>query len=320
MSTTAAGEPVTCSAGGAAAEPVVLPFTAVPLGGARAMTVRRSLPQRRRSLIGAWCFVDHYGPDDVAATGGMQVPGHPHTGLATASWLFSGEVEHRDTTGAHAVVRPGELNLMTAGSGIAHSEFSTPDTSVLHGVQLWLALPDHARFTAPTFTNHVAEQVNVDGATALVFLGDLFGVSSPVATHTALIGAELRLPARRRVVIDVNPAHEHGFLCDTGTLQVGDLVAEPGEIAYVPRGKRQIPVTAPVDTRVVIIGGEPLGEQIVMWWNFIGRTDSEIREFRADWQREREELSGGRYGTFPASWTHTLPAPDMPTTRLRSRG
>ena len=118
------------------AGPVVLPYRDVPLGGPRAMTVRRSLPQRARSLIGAWCFVDHYGPDDVSLSGGMAVPGHPHTGLQTASWLFSGEVEHRDTTGARALVRPGQLNLMTAGSGIAHSEYSTPATTVLHGVQL----------------------------------------------------------------------------------------------------------------------------------------------------------------------------------------
>ncbi len=113
----------------------------VPLGGPRAMTVRRTLPQRQRSLIGAWCFLDHYGPDHVADTGGMSVPPHPHTGLQTVSWLFTGEVEHRDSAGHHAMVRPGELNLMTAGHGISHSEVSTPETTVLHGAQLWVALP-----------------------------------------------------------------------------------------------------------------------------------------------------------------------------------
>ena len=110
----------------------VLTSRDVPLGGPRAMTVHRTLPQRRRSLIGAWCFADHYGPDDVSATGGMDVPPHPHTGLQTVSWLFTGEIEHRDTMGNHAMVRPGELNLMTAGHGIAHTEVSTADTTVLH--------------------------------------------------------------------------------------------------------------------------------------------------------------------------------------------
>ena len=123
------------------------------------MTVRRTLPQRARSLVGAWCFADHYGPDDVAATGGMDVPPHPHTGLQTVSWLFSGEIEHRDTTGAHAIVRPGELNLMTGGSGVAHSEVSTPDTGTLHGVQLWMALPDAARHLPRSFVHHVPEVV-----------------------------------------------------------------------------------------------------------------------------------------------------------------
>ena len=129
----------------------------VPLGGLRAMTVRRTLPQRQRTFVGAWCFVDHYGPDPVDVQGGMVVPPHPHTGLQTASWLFTGEVEHRDSAGHHAFVRPGELNLMTAGRGISHSEYSTPGTSVLHGAQLWLALPEADRFTDPTFEHHVPE-------------------------------------------------------------------------------------------------------------------------------------------------------------------
>ena len=125
------------------ADPVeILTPREVPLGGIRSMTVRRTLPQRHRSLIGAWCFLDHYGPDEVPVTGGMRVTPHPHTGLQTVSWLFTGEIEHRDSAGNHALVRPGELNLMTAGHGISHSEVSTPSASVLHGAQLWVALPD----------------------------------------------------------------------------------------------------------------------------------------------------------------------------------
>ena len=133
------------------------------------MTVRRTLPQRERSLIGAWCFVDHYGPDDVADTGGMTVPPHPHTGLQTVSWLFEGEVEHRDSTGAHALVRPGEVNLMTAGSVIQHSEVSTPETTRLHGAQLWVALPDRDRHVAPFFEHAEPEAITVGAATLRVF-------------------------------------------------------------------------------------------------------------------------------------------------------
>lgn len=116
----------------------------VPLGGLRAMTVHRTLPQKARSLIGAWCFIDHYGPDLVSTTGGMDVPPHPHTGLQTLSWLFEGELEHRDSGGNVATVRPGEINIMIAGAGICHSEVTTSDTHTLHGVQLWAALPSSA--------------------------------------------------------------------------------------------------------------------------------------------------------------------------------
>ena len=138
----------------------------VPLGGPRAIRVRRTLPQRERSLIGAWCFADHYGPHDVRDGVGMDVPPHPHTGLQTVSWLFEGEVEHRDSAGVHAMVRPGELNLMTAGAGICHSEVSTAATTVLHGVQLWVALPDSDRDTGRDFAHYAPEPARRAGRRA----------------------------------------------------------------------------------------------------------------------------------------------------------
>ena len=144
--------------------------------------MRRTLPQRERSLIGAWCFADRYGPHDVRAGTGMDVPPHPHTGLQTVSWLFSGEVEHRDSAGVHAMVRPGELNLMTAGPGICHSEVSTAATSVLHGVQLWVALPDADRATGRDFAHYVPQPRSVGGGRIRVFLGELAGNRSPVHT------------------------------------------------------------------------------------------------------------------------------------------
>src|SRR5689334_7001587 len=141
----------------------------VPLGGPRAIRVRRTLPQRERSMIGAWCFADHYGPHDVRGGGGMDVPPHPHTGLQTVSWLFSGEIEHRDSNGVHAMVRPGELNLMTAGAGICHSEVSTAAVDILHGVQLWVALPDADRHTTRDFAHHAPQPHPITGATLRVF-------------------------------------------------------------------------------------------------------------------------------------------------------
>jgi hypothetical protein len=310
-------------------EAVVLPARDVPLGGPRAMTVRRSLPQRGRTLIGAWCFVDHYGPDDVSLTGGMAVPGHPHTGLQTVSWLFSGEVEHRDTTGAHALVRPGELNLMTAGSGIAHSEYSTPGTTTLHGAQLWVALPEASRFAEPGFEHYVPETGELDGASLRVFLGSLAGQSSPVSTYTDLLGAEITVAPGATVTIEVDPAHEHGFLCDTGTVSMDELSAKPGEILFHPAGVHRLAVRAGTDepARMLLLGGPPFGEEIVMWWNFVGRSHDEIVMFREDWQRERERerrlrpgSGADRFGAFPEAWADTLPAPPLPHLRLRSRG
>src|SRR3954463_11602395 len=141
----------------------------VPLGGPRALMVRRTLPQRARSLIGAWCFVDSYGPTPATHARVMDTPPHPHTGLQTASWLYRGEIEHRDSAGHHAMVRPAQVNLMTAGRGIQHSEVSTADARELHGVQLWIALPDAHRGVAPRFDAFAPEPQTLGDATLHVF-------------------------------------------------------------------------------------------------------------------------------------------------------
>ena len=302
----------------------VLQPRAVPLGGPRAMTVRRTLPQRARSLIGAWCFADHYGPDDVSLTGGMRVAAHPHTELQTVSWLFSGEIEHRDTTGAHAWVRPGELNLMTAGAGIAHSEYSTPATTMLHGAQLWVALPREHRFTAPGLEHYAPPPGDHDGARVVVFLGRLAGHASPVRTFSPLLGAEITLRPGRAAGFDVDPGFEHGVLVDAGRVIVAGQAAGPGELIYLPPRAGPLRLRAAGEqARVLLLGGEPLGEQIVMWWNFIGRSHDEIAAYRAQWQAERAGTASPgarRFGGFPAQWDRTLPAPELPGTRLRPRG
>ncbi|MGY1752481.1 pirin family protein [Blastococcus sp. SYSU D01042] len=290
----------------------------VPLGGPRAMSVRRTLPQRARSLIGAWCFADHYGPDDVVRTGGMDVPPHPHTGLQTVSWLFSGEIEHRDTTGAHALVRPGELNLMTGGSGVAHSEVSTPGTGTLHGVQLWTALPEAARHSPRSFVHHVPEVVRLDGAVVRVLLGTLAGSTSPVATHTPLLGAEVVLEPFAEVAFDVSPGFEHGVLVDEGPVGFGDVELGRAELGYLPPGRGRLTLTNPGDrpARVVLLGGEPFGEPVVMWWNFIGRTHEEIAAYRAEWEAGSERFGQVRGYT---GQVQRLPAPPLPTVRLKAR-
>ncbi|MFD4759763.1 pirin family protein [Streptomyces sp. NPDC058439] len=294
----------------------VLTARDVPLGGPRAMTVRRTLPQRARTLIGAWCFADHYGPDLVADSGGMDVAPHPHTGLQTVSWLFTGEIEHRDSLGTHAFVRPGEINLMTGGHGISHTEVSTPDTTVLHGVQLWLALPDEHRHTPRDFQHHSPEPLRVDGAELRVFLGTLAGETSPVRTFTPLLGAELLLDPGATVTLDVDPAFEHGLLVDEGDIHLAGTVLHPAELGYVATGRTTLTLTNASDqrARAVLLGGTPFGEEIVMWWNFIGRSHQDIVEAREEWERASD-----RFGSVDGHPGDRLPAPALPNAVIAPR-
>ncbi|GAB3002355.1 pirin family protein [Amycolatopsis acidiphila] len=314
----APGELVCQDRPGTAPGVTVLAPRDVPLGGPRAMRVRRTLPQRQRSLIGAWCFADHYGPQDVAGTGGMDVGPHPHTGLQTASWLFSGEIEHRDSLGSHAMVRPGELNLMTGGHGIAHSEVSTPETTTLHGVQLWIALPDEHRHTARDFRHHAPPRLALPGASARVFLGSLAGATSPVPTFTPLLGAELVLDPGARLALDVDPAFEHGVLQDIGAITVAGTALATGDLAYLAPGARRVELanTGDSPTRVLVLGGTPFTEEIVMWWNFVGRSHDEIAAFREAWEAESEQFGDVEgYAGTPGR----LPAPALPRARLTPR-
>jgi quercetin 2,3-dioxygenase len=286
----------------------------VPLGGPRALQVRRTLPLRQRSLIGAWCFVDHYGP----VTAHMDVPPHPHTGLQTVSWLFSGEVEHRDSAGVHAMIRPGELNLMTAGAGICHSEVSVGSDAVLHGVQLWVALPDSDRDTGRDFAHYAPTPVSLPGAVARVFLGEVAGSHSPVRTFTSLLGAQIDLDTNAALDIDVDPAFEHGVLCDSGPVEMTGTTLEFGDLGYQGPGSSSLNLRNVGDraARVMLLGGTPFTEELLMWWNFVGRSHEDIVRYRQLWQ-DADERFGAVQG-YQGSVAR-LPAPPMPTTRLRPR-
>ena len=294
----------------------------VPLGGLRAITVRRTLPAKDRSFVGAWCFVDHYGPQRVRANneGGMDVPPHPHTGLQTVSWLFEGEIEHRDSGGAIGQVRPGEVNLMTSGASICHSEVSTESTDVLHGVQLWVVLPDADRHTVRNFEHFAAEPVALadDAGTARVFLGSLADVAeSPVHTYTPLLGAQLDLAPDAKVTLRLDPTFEHGVLLDTGAVSVDGEPLEFGDLVCQDEGPDSLVLQAgPDGARIILLGGEPFEEEIIMWWNFVGRTHDEIEQFREQWQAQAE-----RFGEVEGYEGETLriPAPKLPGVRLRPR-
>ncbi|WP_243056388.1 pirin family protein [Nocardioides sp. SR21] len=312
---------VECTATAASDVEIMTPRD-VPLGGPRAMRVRRTLPQRHRSLIGAWCFVDHYGPDEVADSGGMKVAPHPHTGLQTVSWLFTGEIEHRDSAGNHAMVRPGEVNLMTAGRGISHSEVSTAATSTLHGAQLWVALPDAHRHTDPGFTHHAPTPVTGTGWEVRVFLGSLLGDTSPVPTYSPLLGAELLLEPGTALTLDVDATYEHGVLVDSGVVGVDGTDAKKDDLAYVPPGRSTLALrTYDAPARLLLLGGPPFGESIVMWWNFVGRSHDEIAGYRTEWQGQITDtgLVEGRFGIPVGDELPPIPAPPLPNARLKER-
>jgi redox-sensitive bicupin YhaK (pirin superfamily) len=319
----AAPDELACGDRPAAADPdrpavEVLTPREVPLGGPRAMRVRRTLPQRARSLIGAWCFADHYGPEAVAGAGAMDVAPHPHTGLQTVSWLFDGEIEHRDSLGTHAMVRPGELNLMTGGQGICHSEVSTAATKTLHGVQLWVALPERHRHTARAFDHYVPSVNRIDGAEIRVFLGSLAGRTSPIPTFTPLLGAELVLGPDAHMSLGIDPGFEHGVLVDTGEVTVAGTRLRAAELGYVGTGPRTLVLSnrGSTPTRLLLLGGTPFDEEILMWWNFVGRTHEEIAAFREAWQAESDQFGAvtGYTGT-----PRRLPAPEMPAVRIKPR-
>jgi quercetin 2,3-dioxygenase len=305
----------------------------VVLGGTRAMgtdglTVSRTLPNRSRRMVGPWCFVDHFGGTGSAGTGGpgtgggggtgtgMNVPAHPHTGLQTVTWLLEGAVLHRDSLGNTQLIRPGQLNLMTAGRAIAHAETSPVDAPVgLHGVQLWVALTDADRRTDPHFEHHAELPTVMAGRVQVrVLAGMLAGIASPARTYSPLVGAELTIDADGEITLPLEPHFEYAVLALTGPLTVDGVSVERGPLLYLGRGRHEVTLGSALTGSALLLGGERFTEKIVMWWNFIGRSHDEIVADRDDW------MAGRRFGQVVDDPGPPLPAPPMPTTHLIPRG
>ncbi|MBH5333894.1 pirin family protein [Streptomyces pactum] len=300
-----------------AAQPVrdLLAGKDVPLG--ESTVVRRLLPNLGRRMVGAWCFVDHYGPDDIADEPGMQVPPHPHIGLQTVSWLHEGEVLHRDSLGSKQTLRPGQLGLMTSGRAIAHSEESPREHArLLHGAQLWVALPDEHRHTEPRWEHHteLPRVTGGGGLSATVILGELDGARSPGTTFTPLMGADITLAAGTDTRLPVHPDFEYAALTMSGEAEVDGVRLAPGSLLYLGCGRTELPLRADVDSAFMLLGGEPFEERIVMWWNFVGRSQQDIEQARADW------MNTTRFGEVHGYDGPRLPAPMLPSTPLKPRG
>lgn len=267
------------------AQPVLesIPAREVMLG--EGMAIYRAVPTRQRRLIGAWCFLDHFGPVDVASGCGMRVGPHPHIGLQTVTWLLDGEILHRDSLGSVQPIRPGQLNLMTAGRGISHSEESpVARPPGLHGAQLWIAQPAATRTGEPAFAHHpVLPSIDHDGTRVTVLLGECMGLRSPAQAATPLLGLEVRASGSARSELPLQPAFEYGVLVLSGVAEFEGHALAPHRLLYLGRGRERLRWRTDAGTCFLLLGGEPFAEPILMWWNFVARNKAELTEACRDW-------------------------------------
>lgn len=282
---------------------VALPARQTQLGNG--LMIYRALPLVGLQLIGPWCFLDHFGPLDVRPGAGLRVGPHPHIGLQTVTWLLTGELLHRDSLGMTQRILPGQLNLMTSGNGIAHSEESPADhAGRLHGVQLWVALPEDERLGEPRF-DHYPELPLIDRSALRINLlaGESMGLQSPARVFSPLVGLDIELVDTGRHEIDLNPDYEHGLLVLEGRVAMADHQMDIGTLFYLPVGRSRLELDNAAPARALLIGGPPFPDTILMWWNLVARTPAEITAARNDWEQ------GRRFGTVTGYDGERIAAP-----------
>jgi redox-sensitive bicupin YhaK (pirin superfamily) len=271
------------------------------------LSILRALPRRQRRTVGPWCFLDRYGPIQFSGEKPMDVAPHPHIGLQTVSWLVSGEIVHNDSLGFEALMRAGQLNLMTSGRGIAHSEETPPRNSgEIDGVQLWVALPDAARDAAPMFDHYASlPQFEISPATVTLIAGAILGHQSPARTFHPMVGAEVAFHEEAEIDLPLEPAFEHAMFVLRGDTSLNAQPVRSDALHYLSPHRDEIRIRATGGSRLLLIGGEPFTEPIVMWWNFVARTRDEIAQARQDWIEHR------RFGDVTNYDGPRLPAPDL---------
>jgi quercetin 2,3-dioxygenase len=274
--------------------------------------VARVLPQRTRRMVGAWCFADQLGPVP-ADDGAGGIGPHPHMGLHTVTWLVAGELLHRDSLGSEQSIRPGQLNLMTAGRGVSHAEEPTDRSrGALHGIQLWVAQPDATRFGEPGFEHHrELPRVESASATMTVLVGEVAGSISPARADTELVGMDVQLRAGTTAVPLAAP-FEHGVVVLAGAVELEGKPLTPGNLAYLPPGRDEVAMASPGETRLLVLGGVPFGSPVVMWWNFVGRDRGEMTAASIEWNAgsDRFGQTGSSLGRMAAPvppWAPTDP-------------
>jgi len=271
------------------------------------LAVLRALPVKGRRLIGPWCFLDRFGPLSFTQSTPMDVAPHPHMGLQTVTWLLEGEVVHDDSLQQEAVLRPGALNVMTSGGAIAHAE-RTPDdnTGKLNGVQLWTALPESRRHGAAAFQHlNTVPTFEATGGIVQLFSGSLAGTVSPADHYSDLVGADLQVHRGETLTVPLQPLHEHAVLLLTGDCTIEGEYLSRTSLYYLGTDRQELAMSSADGARILLLGGLPFAETILMWWNFVARTPDEIREARDDWEAHR------RFGEVPAYRGPRLPAPEL---------
>ncbi|MFG1789937.1 pirin family protein [Nocardia sp. NPDC049149] len=296
----------------------LFPLREVPLGGVRGVYVERVLPQRDLPTVGAWCFLDHFGSPTVTTTGASpDIDPHPHIGLQTVTWPFNGRIRHRDSVGSDVEIEPGQLNLMTSGRGIAHSEYKVAGAHAGHGLQLWIALPGNSTGIEPHFEQHRELPVyEAQGLRAIVLIGSLAGTVSPAKAYTPIVGADVRLDPGAEVTLPLDRGFEHAVMVIEGEVTVDGTPLTAGPLLYLGTDRDEIALTSTAGAHFALIGGEPFGEELVMWWNFVGRSHDEIVAARNDWENHNLDRFADIAGHSPKQ---RIPAPPLPALHLKPR-
>jgi redox-sensitive bicupin YhaK (pirin superfamily) len=271
------------------------------------LRVLRALPVKGRRLIGPWCFLDRFGPLTFGAGAPVDVAPHPHMGLQTVTWLLDGEILHDDSLQQEGLLTPGGLNVMTSGNAIAHAERTPADnTGRLNGVQLWTALPERDRHGDASFQHLPAiPTVEFRGGIARIFSGTLGDTASPAHHFSDLVGADLQVHRNETLTFPLRPDREHAVLILDGAAALNGEALQADTLYYLGTRRHELSINSTSGSRVLLVGGRPFDETILMWWNFVARTPEEIRLAREDWEAHR------RFGEVPAYKGPRLAAPDL---------
>ena len=286
--------------------PAVHDAKAAEVGG---FAVRRALPRRGLRTVGAWCFADHFGPERITPTTGLDVGPHPHMGLHTVTWLMEGAVVHTDSLGTEQLIRPGQLNLMTAGHGIAHAEEADRvHSQTLHGLQLWIAQPEATRQGSAAFAHHSSlPQAELGLGAGTVLVGEFGNVTSDAKVETELVGMDASL-AQGSATWDVRPDFEYAIYVVSGAIIANGTSAQAGQLCELGIGHESLTITVPESARILLLGGAPFEEQLFMWWNFVGRSREEVRAATHDWAGyASSDVADARFGRVHSSLTPIQP-------------